>query len=170
MNIVAPVKPTDKAYEELCTLVHEHLNQRESVLMAWYRFYKCQRSEGASQHCYRQTDTLAYWNATRAFMILSAMSCFLGLIAGVLAFAHFSFFEKFNRTLAAGILFFISTFLVLLAMAVYTVNFLGKRFGDWPFSWSYILGWVAMLLTFFAGIFCMCAYRMDECRRMSGPR
>ncbi|GCB79181.1 hypothetical protein scyTo_0015942 [Scyliorhinus torazame] len=45
-------------------------------------------------------------------------------------------------------------FMVLLAMAVYTgvtVNFLGKRFGDWRFSWSYILGWVAMLLTFFAG-------------------
>uniref|UniRef100_UPI00398EE497 lens fiber membrane intrinsic protein-like n=1 Tax=Pristiophorus japonicus TaxID=55135 RepID=UPI00398EE497 len=106
-------------------------------------------------------------------MILSAMSCFSGLIAGVLAFAHSYFFEKFNHTFAAGILFFISTFLVLLAMAVYTgvtVNFLGKRFGDWRFSWSYILGWVAMLLTFFAGIFCMCAYRMDECRRMLGPR
>lgn len=39
-------------------------------------------------------------------------------------------------------------------MAIYTgvtVNFLGKRFGDWRFSWSYILGWVAMLMTFFAG-------------------
>lgn len=39
-------------------------------------------------------------------------------------------------------------------MAIYTgvtINFLGKRFGDWRFSWSYILGWVAMLMTFFAG-------------------
>lgn len=45
---------------------------------------------------------------------------------------------------------------VLLAMAIYTgvtVNFLGKRFGDWRFSWSYILGWVALLMTFFAGLF-----------------
>ncbi len=45
---------------------------------------------------------------------------------------------------------------VLLAMAIYTgvtVNFLGKRFGDWRFSWSYILGWVALLMTFFAGSF-----------------
>lgn len=45
---------------------------------------------------------------------------------------------------------------VLLAMAIYTgvtVNFLGKRFGDWRFSWSYILGWVALLMTFFAGWF-----------------
>lgn len=45
---------------------------------------------------------------------------------------------------------------VLLAMAIYTgvtVNFLGKRFGDWRFSWSYILGWVALLMTFFAGLY-----------------
>jgi len=42
-------------------------------------------------------------------------------------------------------------------MAIYTgvtVNFLGRRFGDWRFSWSYILGWVAMLMTFFAGEKC----------------
>ena len=45
---------------------------------------------------------------------------------------------------------------VLLAMAIntgVTVNLLGKRFGDWRFSWSYILGWVALLMTFFAGLF-----------------
>lgn len=45
-------------------------------------------------------------------------------------------------------------FFVLLGMAIYTgvtINFLGKRFGDWRFSWSYILGWVAMLMNFFAG-------------------
>ncbi|XDV39566.1 hypothetical protein PO909_008793 [Leuciscus waleckii] len=102
----------------------------------------------------------AYWNATRAFMILSAMSCFAGII-------------RFNRSFTAGIMFFISTLFVLLAMAIYTgvtVNFLGKRFGDWRFSWSYILGWVALLMTFFAGIFYMCAYRMHECRRVAGSR
>ena len=40
---------------------------------------------------------------------------------------------------------FLPALFVLLAMAIYTgvtVNFLGKRFGDWRFSWSYILGWV----------------------------
>lgn len=45
-------------------------------------------------------------------------------------------------------------FFVLLGMAIYTgvtINFLGRRFGDWRFSWSYILGWVGMLMTFFAG-------------------
>lgn len=43
---------------------------------------------------------------------------------------------------------------MLLALAIYTgvtVSFLGRRFGDWRFSWSYILGWVALLMTFFAG-------------------
>ncbi|KPP67567.1 lens fiber membrane intrinsic protein-like [Scleropages formosus] len=133
-----------------------------------------------SNKCYMQTDSIAYWNATRAFMIMSAMSCFGGIIAGILSFAHFSTFERFNRSFAAGIMFFISTvciitalhamktqmltghlvpspaFFVLLAMAIYTgvtVNFLGKRFGDWRFSWSYVLGWVALLMTFFAGEF-----------------
>ncbi|XP_060679049.1 lens fiber membrane intrinsic protein-like [Hemiscyllium ocellatum] len=106
-------------------------------------------------------------------MILAAVLCFLGLIVGALAFAHFTFSERFNHTLAAGVLFLISMFLLLVAMAVYTgvtVNFLGRRFGDWRFSWSYILGWVAMLLTFFAGTFYLCAYRLGECRRMSGSR
>lgn len=39
-------------------------------------------------------------------------------------------------------------------MAVYTgvtVNYYGKRYGNWRFSWSYIIGWVAMVLTFFSG-------------------
>lgn len=45
-------------------------------------------------------------------------------------------------------------FFVLLAMAVYTgvtVNYYGKRYGSWRFSWSYIMGWVAVVLTFFSG-------------------
>lgn len=51
----------------------------------------------------------AYWNATRAFMILSAMSCFAGIIAGILSFAHFSAFERFNRSFASGTMFFVSS-------------------------------------------------------------
>uniref|UniRef100_A0A4W5JIC6 Uncharacterized protein n=1 Tax=Hucho hucho TaxID=62062 RepID=A0A4W5JIC6_9TELE len=52
---------------------------------------------------------IAYWNATRAFMILSGMSCFTGIIAGILSFTHFSAFERFNRSFSAGIMFFISS-------------------------------------------------------------
>lgn len=50
--------------------------------------------------------------------------------------------------------FFFEGFFVFLAMAVYTgvtVNYYGKRYGNWRFSWSYIIGWVAMVLTFFSG-------------------
>lgn len=50
-----------------------------------------------------------------------------------------------------------SGFLALLALAIYTgvtVTFFGKRFLDWRFSWSYIIGWVAIILAFAAGIHC----------------
>ncbi|GAB1291978.1 Lens fiber membrane intrinsic protein [Apodemus speciosus] len=139
--------------------------------------------------CFLQTESIAYWNATRAFMILSALCATSGIIMGVLAFAQQSTFTRLSRPFSAGIMFFASkTFssgptneephkfealFVLLALAIYTgvtVSFLGRRFGDWRFSWSYILGWVALLMTFFAGIFYMCAYRMHECRRLSTPR
>lgn len=42
----------------------------------------------------------------------------------------------------------------LLGVSVYTgvtVNFYGKRYPDWRFSWSYILGWIAVILTISAG-------------------
>uniref|UniRef100_A0A8C1G9F0 Lens fiber membrane intrinsic protein-like n=1 Tax=Cyprinus carpio TaxID=7962 RepID=A0A8C1G9F0_CYPCA len=110
--------------------------------------------------CYMQTASIAYWNATRAFMILSGMACFAGIM-------------RFSRSFAAGIMLLISTLFVLLAMAIntgVTLSFLGRRFGDWRFSWSYILGWVAMLMTFFAGIFYMCAHRLYESRRVVGSR
>ncbi|KAF3814920.1 hypothetical protein GH733_017196 [Mirounga leonina] len=135
--------------------------------------------------CYLQTESIgkapgrglrrawAYWNATRAFMILSSLCATSGIIMGILAFAQQPTFTRLSRPFSAGIMFFASTFFVLLALAIYTgvtLSFLGRRFGDWRFSWSYILGWVALLMTFFAGIFYMCAYRMHECRRPSAPR
>ncbi|CAB1347980.1 unnamed protein product, partial [Coregonus sp. 'balchen'] len=123
--------------------------------------------------CMTHTDSIAYWDATRAFMILSLLACFIGIVIGVMAFIRSSSFSGFDKTFAAGILFFISCFFVLLAMAVYTgvtVNYYGKRYGNWRFSWSYIMGWVAVVLTFFSGIFYMCAYRMHECPRNSNSR
>lgn len=59
----------------------------------------------------------AYWDATRAFMILSLLACFFGIILGIMAFIHYSSFDRFDKTFAAGILFFIScklTFLLVL--------------------------------------------------------
>ncbi len=47
-------------------------------------------------------------------------------------------------------------FLALLALAIYTgmtVNFFSKRYIDWRFSWSYILGWIGIILAFAAGTF-----------------
>nr|KAF6270052.1 lens intrinsic membrane protein 2 [Pipistrellus kuhlii] len=123
-----------------------------------------QRRKGSSQ---------AYWNATRAFMILSSLCASAGIVMGILAFAQQPTFARLSRPFSTGIMFFASTIFVLLALAIYTgvtVSFFGRRFGDWRFSWSYILGWVALLMTFFAGIFYMCAYRMKECRRPSTPR
>ena len=52
--------------------------------------------------------SLAYWDATRAFMILSLLACFIGIVIGVMAFIHYSSFDGFDKTFAAGILFFIS--------------------------------------------------------------
>lgn len=61
-------------------------------------------------------------------------------------------------------------FFVLLAMAVYTgvtVNYYGKRYGSWRFSWSYIMGWVAVVLTFFSGL-CLCTGEHTcRCSRLS---
>ncbi|XP_004694105.1 PREDICTED: lens fiber membrane intrinsic protein [Condylura cristata] len=123
--------------------------------------------------CFLQTESIAYWNATRAFMILSSLCAASGVVMGVLAWAQQPTFTRLSRPFAAGILCFASTFFVLLALAIYTgvtAGFLGRRFGDWRFSWSYILGWVALLMTFFAGVFYMCACHALQCRRLSAPR
>uniref|UniRef100_A0A8C1R6J3 Uncharacterized protein n=1 Tax=Cyprinus carpio TaxID=7962 RepID=A0A8C1R6J3_CYPCA len=53
-------------------------------------------------------------------------------------------------------------FLALLALAIYTgmtISFFGKRYIDLRFSWSYILGWVGIILAFAAGILQLCAYQ-----------
>ncbi|EHB11800.1 Lens fiber membrane intrinsic protein [Heterocephalus glaber] len=115
----------------------------------------------------------ASWNATRALMILSALCAASGIALGILAFTQQPAFARLSRPFSASSMFFAATLFLLLALAIYTgvaVSFLGRRFRDWRFSWSYILGWVALLMTFFSGIFYMCAYRMHECQRLSTPR
>lgn len=57
-------------------------------------------------------------------------------------------------------------FLALLALAIYTgvtVTFFGKRFLDWRFSWSYIIGWVAIILAFAAGKFFVFSFFSAKC-------
>ncbi|XP_004866812.1 lens fiber membrane intrinsic protein [Heterocephalus glaber] len=123
--------------------------------------------------CYLQTESMASWNATRALMILSALCAASGIALGILAFTQQPAFARLSRPFSASSMFFAATLFLLLALAIYTgvaVSFLGRRFRDWRFSWSYILGWVALLMTFFSGIFYMCAYRMHECQRLSTPR
>uniref|UniRef100_A0A665X0C6 Lens fiber membrane intrinsic protein-like n=1 Tax=Echeneis naucrates TaxID=173247 RepID=A0A665X0C6_ECHNA len=95
-----------------------------------------------------------FWDATRAFMLLAVLSCFAGVVLGL------SF--KFVFLLCVYLHGPFSGFLALLALSIYTgvtVTFFGKRFVDWRFSWSYIIGWVAIILAFAAGVFQLCAYQ-----------
>ncbi|XP_006004956.1 lens fiber membrane intrinsic protein-like [Latimeria chalumnae] len=132
-----------------------------------YRFSGSHANQGLwryciNRKCHAHTITVAFWDATRAFMILSILACFAGIILGLAAFTNSS---KFSRIRTAGVILVIAGFFALLALAVYTgvtVNFFGKRYVDWRFSWSYILGWVAIILTVSAGIFHICAYRKNS--------
>ncbi|XP_053491140.1 lens intrinsic membrane protein 2.2 isoform X1 [Ictalurus furcatus] len=104
---------------------------------------------------YRHT----FWDATRAFMLLSVLSCFAGVVLGLSAFSNRT---KNTRVRTAGITLLLSGFFALLALAIYTgvtVNFFGKRYIEWRFSWSYILGWVGIILTITAGILQICGYK-----------
>lgn len=58
-----------------------------------------------STHLFSNT---AYWDATRVFMILAILACFFGLLIGIMAFINYSSFGGFDKTFAAGILYFIS--------------------------------------------------------------
>ncbi|XP_005800400.1 lens fiber membrane intrinsic protein-like [Xiphophorus maculatus] len=112
--------------------------------------------------CHAHTITVAFWDATRAFMLLAVLSCFAGTVLGLSAFTNGT---KNRRVRTGGIALVLSGFLALLALAVYTgvtVTFFGKRFLDWRFSWSYIIGWVAVILAFAAGVFQLCAYRQTS--------
>ncbi|XP_062412412.1 lens intrinsic membrane protein 2.2 isoform X1 [Sardina pilchardus] len=111
--------------------------------------------------CHAHTLTVAFWDATRAFMLLSILSCFAGVVLGLSAFANGA---KSRRVRTGGIALLLSGFLALLALAIYTgvtVNFFGKRYIDWRFSWSYILGWLGIILAFTAGGFQLCAYQRN---------
>ncbi|XP_027005603.2 lens intrinsic membrane protein 2.2 [Tachysurus fulvidraco] len=109
--------------------------------------------------CHAHTLTVAFWDATRAFMLLSVLSCFAGVVLGLSAFSNKT---KNKRVRTAGIALLLSGFFALLALAIYTgmtVNYFSKRYIQWKFSWSYILGWLGTILVITAGIFQICGYR-----------
>ncbi|XP_060796492.1 lens intrinsic membrane protein 2.2 [Neoarius graeffei] len=109
--------------------------------------------------CHAHTLTVAFWDATRAFMLLSVLSCFAGVVLGLSAFSNRT---KNTRVRTAGIALLLSGFFALLALAIYTgvtLNFFGKRYIEWRFSWSYILGWIGIILTIIAGILQICGYQ-----------
>ncbi|OCT69657.1 lens fiber membrane intrinsic protein [Xenopus laevis] len=108
--------------------------------------------------CHSHTITVAFWDATRAFMLISILSSFAGIILGLTAFSSGA---RTARTRSAGATLLLAGFFALLALAVYTgvtLNFFGKRYTDWRFSWSYVLGWIGVILTVSAGICHICAY------------
>ncbi|XP_062821147.1 lens fiber membrane intrinsic protein [Anolis carolinensis] len=107
--------------------------------------------------CHPHTITLAFWDTTRAFMILSVITSFAGIILGLTAYSGG---VRSIRTRSAGVTLLLAGLFALLGVSVYTgvtVNFYAKRYAEWRFSWSYILGWIAIILTISAGIFHICA-------------
>ncbi|KAH1179868.1 hypothetical protein KIL84_005918 [Mauremys mutica] len=53
-----------------------------------------------SGKCHPHTVSIAFWDATRAFMLLSILSCFAGIILGLTAFSSNA---RASRTRSAGI-------------------------------------------------------------------
>ncbi|KAI5626566.1 lens intrinsic membrane protein 2.2, partial [Silurus asotus] len=109
--------------------------------------------------CHVHTLSVAFWDATRAFILLSVLSSFAGVVLGLSAFSNRT---KNTRVRSAGIALLLSGFFALLSLSIYTsmtVNYFGKRYIDWRFSWSYILGWLGTILTITAGILQICAYQ-----------
>ncbi|XP_064899228.1 uncharacterized protein LOC135576593 isoform X2 [Columba livia] len=89
----------------------------------------------------------ALWEATRVLMLLSVLAATAGLALGVSVAAGTA---RRVRARVAGVTLLLAGLLALLALAVYTVgtlSLLGPARPAWRFSWSYILGWVAVVLT-----------------------
>uniref|UniRef100_A0A7N5KMI6 Lens fiber membrane intrinsic protein-like n=1 Tax=Ailuropoda melanoleuca TaxID=9646 RepID=A0A7N5KMI6_AILME len=107
--------------------------------------------------CHPHTITLAFWDATRAFMLISILSSFAGIVLELMTYFGSA---RFPRSRSAGVTLLVAGLFALLGLSIYTgvtVNFYGKRYPDWRFSWSYILGWIAIVLTISAGAFHFCA-------------
>ncbi|XP_055553125.1 lens fiber membrane intrinsic protein-like [Falco biarmicus] len=94
-------------------------------------------------------------------MLLSVLAAAAGLALGLSVVASGA---RRARARGAGVTLLLAGLLALLGLAVYTagtLSLLGPTRATWRFSWSYILGWVAVVLTGSAGLFHLCAAAKD---------
>ncbi|XP_068778232.1 lens fiber membrane intrinsic protein-like [Struthio camelus] len=111
--------------------------------------------------CHPHPGTPALWDATRVLMLLSILSTTAGIALGLSAAASSA---PRLRIRVAGATLLMAGFLALLGLAMFTaatVSVFGKNHADWRFSWSYILGWIAVVLVVSAGLFHVCAASKD---------
>ncbi|XP_072214631.1 lens fiber membrane intrinsic protein-like [Excalfactoria chinensis] len=108
----------------------------------------------AGGRCGTDPGPPAMWDATRALMLLAVLAAALGFAAGLSAAGA----ARRARERVAGISLVLAGLLALLGLAVCTV---GVRGSAWRFSWSYILGWVGVVLIGSAGLFHLCAAAKD---------
>ncbi|XP_068271398.1 lens fiber membrane intrinsic protein-like [Nyctibius grandis] len=112
-------------------------------------------------HCRPPPGTPALWEATRVLMLLSVLTAAAGLALGLSVAASTA---RRARARVAGVTLLLAGLLALLGLSVYTagtLSLLGPARAAWRFSWSYILGWVAVVLTGSAGLFHLCAAAKD---------
>ncbi|XP_042641562.1 uncharacterized protein LOC116959009 isoform X2 [Tyto alba] len=122
-----------------------------------------QRDRGTGGHGAPSWRVLraALWEATRVLMLLSVFTAAAGLALG---FSVAASAARRARARVAGVTLLLAGLLALLGLAVYgagTLSLLGPAGTAWRFSWSYILGWVAVVLTSSAGLFHLCAAAKD---------
>ncbi|XP_067169266.1 lens fiber membrane intrinsic protein-like [Apteryx mantelli] len=111
--------------------------------------------------CRPHPGTPALWDATRVLMLLSVLCTAAGVALGLSAAASSA---PRLRLRVAGATLLVAGFLALLGLAVYTAvtgSVFGKLHAEWRFSWSYILGWIAVVLVVSAGLFHVCAASKD---------
>ncbi|KAM6289165.1 lens fiber membrane intrinsic protein-like [Aegotheles albertisi] len=111
--------------------------------------------------CHPLPTTPAAWEATRVLMLLSVLAAATGLALGLSVVASAA---RRARTRAAGVTLLLAGLLALLGLGVYTastLSLLGPAHAAWRLSWSYILGWVAVVLIASAGLFHLCAAAKD---------
>ncbi|XP_068854989.1 lens fiber membrane intrinsic protein-like [Aphelocoma coerulescens] len=111
--------------------------------------------------CHPHATTPALLEATRVLMLLSVVAAAAGLALGLSVGASGG---RRARARVAGATLLLAGLLALLGLGVYsggTLTLLGSLRGSWSFSWSYILGWVAVVLLGSAGLFHLCAASKD---------